>query len=161
MKRRDFLRVLFLEWLTIYKEKRLILMKQFIKFGLVGISNTVVSYVLYALILLVFELTHARFSFDYLAAQIVSFALSVLWSFYWNNRFVFTLQEGENRSLGKSLLKTYLVYSITGVFLSSILLVFWIQIVGISEYLAPLLNLVVTVPLNFLLNKHWAFAKEA
>ncbi len=136
-------------------------MRQFIKFGLVGVSNTIVSYALYALILLVFELAHARFSFDYLVAQIVSFILSVLWSFYWNNRFVFTLQEGENRSLGKSLLKTYLVYSITGIFLSGVLLVVWIQVVGISEFLAPLLNLVITVPLNFLLNKYWAFAKDA
>lgn len=136
-------------------------MRQFIKFGLVGVSSTIVSYALYALILLVFELAHARFSFDYLVAQIVSFILSVLWSFYWNNRFVFTLQEGENRSLGKSLLKTYLVYSITGIFLSGVLLVVWIQVVGISEFLAPLLNLVITVPLNFLLNKYWAFAKDA
>lgn len=149
------------EWFKNYKEMRLTLMRQFIKFGLVGVSNTIVSYALYALILLVFELAHARFSFDYLVAQIVSFILSVLWSFYWNNRFVFTLQEGENRSLGKSLLKTYLVYSITGIFLSGVLLVVWIQVVGISEFLAPLLNLVITVPLNFLLNKYWAFAKDA
>lgn len=135
-------------------------MRQFVKFGLVGISNTVVSYVLYAFILLVFEWLHVRFSFDYLVAQLVSFVLSVLWSFYWNNRFVFALQEGEERSLGRALLKTYLVYSVTGVLLSGILLVVWIQLMGISEYLAPLLNLVITVPLNFLLNKYWAFARS-
>lgn len=135
-------------------------MRQFVKFGLVGISNTVVSYVLYAFILFVFEWLHVRFSFDYLVAQLVSFVLSVLWSFYWNNRFVFALQEGEERSLGRALLKTYLVYSVTGVLLSGILLVVWIQLMGISEYLAPLLNLVITVPLNFLLNKYWAFARS-
>lgn len=139
---------------------RIILVRQFVKFGLVGISNTVVSYVLYAFILLVFEWLHVRFSFDYLVAQLVSFVLSVLWSFYWNNRFVFALQEGEERSLGRALLKTYLVYSVTGVLLSGILLVVWIQLMGISEYLAPLLNLVITVPLNFLLNKYWAFARS-
>lgn len=139
---------------------RIIPVRQFVKFGLVGISNTVVSYVLYAFILLVFEWLHVRFSFDYLVAQLVSFVLSVLWSFYWNNRFVFALQEGEERSLGRALLKTYLVYSVTGVLLSGILLVVWIQLMGISEYLAPLLNLVITVPLNFLLNKYWAFARS-
>lgn len=139
---------------------RIIPVRQFVKFGLVGISNTVVSYVLYAFILLVFEWLHVRFSFDYLVAQLVSFVLSVLWSFYWNNRFVFALQEEEERSLGRALLKTYLVYSVTGVLLSGILLVVWIQLMGISEYLAPLLNLVITVPLNFLLNKYWAFARS-
>ena len=37
------------------------------------------------------------------------------------------------------------------------LLWFWIDACGVSEYVAPIINLLVTVPLNFLLNKFWAF----
>lgn len=136
-------------------------MKQFIKFGIVGLSNTLVSYGLYALTLLLFDWCRIGFAYDYLVAQVVSFFLSVLWSFYWNNRFVFGLKEGEKRSLFKSMLKTYASYSVTGIFLSSILLVFWIRVVGMSEFLAPIANLVVTVPLNYLLSKYWAFARES
>ena len=85
------------------------------------------------------------------------FVLSVLWSFYWNNRFVFTLKSGELRSIWKSLIKTYISYSFTGLFLNSILLVLWVKILGVSEFIAPLINLIFSVPLNFIINKLWAF----
>ena len=96
---------------------------------------------------------------DYIIAQIVQFVLSVLWSFYWNNKFVFELKNGEKRSLWKALLKTYVSYSFTGLFLSSALLILWVQVCGISEFIAPIINLLVSVPLNFLINKFWAFKK--
>lgn len=136
-------------------------MKQFIKFGIVGVSNTLISYGLYALTLFIFDWLNASFPFEYLVAQFVSFTLSVLWSFYWNNRFVFGLREGEKRSIAMALLKTYIAYSVTGMFLSSILLVFWVQVLGISEFLAPIISLIITVPANYLLNKYWAFARDS
>ena len=94
---------------------------------------------------------------DYLAAQGVAFVLSVLWSFYWNQKTVFVLKEGQQRSMWKALLKTYVSYSFTGLFLCTALLVLWVQVLHISEFVAPLINLVVSVPVNFLINKFWAF----
>ena len=130
---------------------------QFVKFGIVGVSNTVISYVLYMVTLFVLKkagmLPHA----DYLAAQGVAFVLSVLWSFYWNQKTVFVLKEGQQRSMWKALLKTYVSYSFTGLFLCTALLVLWVQVLHISEFVAPLINLVVSVPVNFLINKFWAF----
>lgn len=131
---------------------------QFIKFGIVGVSNTVISYVLYAGFLILFRRIHLG-SWDYLLAQVLQFILSVLWSFFWNNKFVFTLQEGEKRNLWGALFKTYVSYSFTGLFLSSVLLILWVQVFHISEFIAPIINLVVSVPLNFLINKFWAFKK--
>ena len=130
---------------------------QFVKFGIVGLSNTVISYVLYAVTLLLLQKNMLFPKTDYLLAQIVAFVLSVLWSFYWNNRMVFVVEEGHKRSLWKSLLKTYVSYSFTGLFLNSLLLVLWVKILGISEFIAPVINLLISVPLNFLINKFWAF----
>lgn len=130
---------------------------QFVKFGIVGVSNTVISYVLYAASLLIFKKFAILPKADYLAAQIIAFALSVLWSFYWNNKMVFVQEEGKKRSVVKALLKTYVSYSFTGLFLNSILLALWVQVFCISEFLAPIINLVITVPVNFLINKFWAF----
>ena len=138
-------------------------MIQFIKFGIVGFSNTVISYVLYTGGLLLFRKLRIFGSIDYLAAQLIAFVISVLWSFYWNNRYVFKVEEGgrgEKRSLWKSLLKTYISYSFTGLFLSSLLLVLWVQILHISEFAAPVINLVITVPLNFIINRQWAFKQN-
>lgn len=133
---------------------------QFVRFGIVGVSNTVISYVLYAVSLLGFQKAGIFSEVDYLVAQVIAFVLSVLWSFYWNNKFVFTVDDGENRSIWKALLKTYVSYSFTGLFLNSVLLVLWVQVLHISEFVAPIINLLVSVPVNFLINKFWAFRTE-
>ncbi len=130
---------------------------QFVKFGIVGVSNTLISYVLYAGSLMLFQKFGVLPKGDYLVAQVIAFVLSVAWSFYWNNKMVFVKEEGKERSLWKSLLKTYVSYSFTGLFLNSILLILWVQVMHISEYIAPIINLLVSVPLNFIINKFWAF----
>ena len=130
---------------------------QFIKFGLIGVSNTIISYVLYAGSLLIFYEFELFKGIDYYISQVIAFVLSVAWSFYWNNKLVFQLEDGENRSLWKSLLKTYVSYSFTGLFLNSILLALWIEVFHISEFVAPIINLLVSVPINFIINKFWAF----
>ena len=141
-------------------EEMLAAFLQFVRFGIVGVSNTVIAYITYAGSLLAIRAVFGSVKMDYLAAQVVSFILSVLWSFYWNNKMVFTLEEGQHRSLGKALVKTYISYSFTGLFLNSLLLYVWVQVLGISEFIAPIINLIVSVPVNFIINKYWAFRTE-
>lgn len=138
-------------WRAIGQKNRLLLV-QFIKFGLVGVTNTAVSYGIYALILWL--------GGHYLLASVVSFVVSVAWSFLLNNRFVFQREAGETRVWWKVLLKTYLSYGFTGLLLANALLYLWIDVLGVNEYLAFFINLIITVPTNFLLNKLWAFRKE-
>ncbi|MBO5551992.1 MAG: GtrA family protein [Lachnospiraceae bacterium] len=128
---------------------------QFIKFGIVGVSNTFLSYAINVAVLLI--LSPFNLAWDYFAANIIAFILSVAWSFFWNNKYVFTAREGEKRNVWKALLKTYVSYAVTGLVLANILSYLWVDVVGISKYIAPLLNLVISVPVNFLLNKLWAF----
>lgn len=130
---------------------------QFVRFGLVGVSNTVVNYVIYAASLMLLQSAGLLKDCDYLAATGIAFVLSVLWSFFWNNKYVFAVKEGGKRSLLGTLLKTYVSYSFTGLFLNSMLMVFWVQVVHISEYIGPIFNLLISVPINFLINKFWAF----
>ncbi len=131
---------------------------EFIKFGLVGVSNTVVSYVIN--ILTLFLLRNLNLSWDYIAGNLVAFLISVLWSFYWNNKYVFTLKEGESRNMGQALLKTYVSYAFTGIVLNNVLSFIWIDCLHISKYVAPVINLILGIPINFFMNKLWAFKKE-
>jgi putative flippase GtrA len=133
---------------------------QFVKFGIVGLSNTIISYVIYVVSLLLFQQIGILINSGYLVAQVIAFLLSVLWSFYWNNKIVFSLQEGEERSVFKALIRTFISYSFTGLFLNSILLIFWVKVMHVSEFIAPIINLLVSVPLNFVINKFWAFKKN-
>ena len=121
---------------------------QFIKFGIVGLSNTLISYVVYRV--------GVRFGMHYLLASVLGFVISVLNSFYWNNKYVFQ-QGDEERNLWLTLVKTFMAYASTGLVLANILLYIWVDVLGISEYLGPIINLVITVPLNFVINKLWAF----
>lgn len=129
-------------------------MKQFIKFGMVGVTNTLLSYFLN--IGTLYLLRDSGLAYDYVIANIVAFFISVLWSFYWNNRLVFDTKQGWKNVL-KALLKTYISYGVTGIVLNNILSFIWIDIMGISKLIAPMINLVFSVPINFLLNKYWAF----
>ena len=133
---------------------------QFVKFGIVGLSNTVVSYVIYIASLMLFQKLDVLKNSDYLVAQIIAFVLSVLWSFYWNNKYVFTEQESEKRNMLQALVKTYISYAFTGLFLNSILALLWVELLHMSKLIAPIINLLVSVPINFFMNKFWAFKKK-
>lgn len=135
-----------IEWLT-----------QFVKFGLIGVTNTLLGYGIYMLVIWI--LAPYNIAFDYIIGSVLGFIISVLWSFYWNNKLVFN-EGSEKRNLLKSLLKTYLSYASTGIVLSNILLYVFVELMGISKAVAPFLGLIITVPLNFVLNKYWAFRKE-
>lgn len=129
---------------------------QFIKFGIVGVSNTLVSYLLNLLCL--FVLDKYNVAYDYVIANTVAFVLSVLWSFYWNERFVFTKQNEDYKSNKfVRLLKMYLSYGFTGIILNNVLSFLWISVLGISKVIAPLINSAVGVPINYVINKKWTF----
>lgn len=149
---------------------------QIIKFGLVGVSNTIVSETIYAI--LVFLKMH------YLPASFIGFSLSVLNAYYWSNKYVFKEQvNAQKRIWWKVLLKTYVAY-VWGYLISAALLVFWIDIVHVSRWMEPwgtrfvkagyerfdsqflgnllaaVLNLIITVPMNYLINKYWAYKQR-
>ncbi|MCR5700811.1 MAG: GtrA family protein [Lachnospiraceae bacterium] len=132
---------------------------QFVKFGLIGVTNTVLSYAINVIALLSFQRTDMSSNYDYLIAQLVAFVLSVAWSFYWNNKLVFKEESGQ-RVWWKVLIKTYISYSFTGIFLNSVLSWIWVKLFHISKLVEPLINLVISVPINFLINKFWAFKVE-
>ena len=141
---------------------------QFIKFCMVGVTNTIISYCLNALTLLLLaptslaqQVTIGTFTFspDVMIGIAVSFILSVLWSFYWNRKFVFKA-DNEKVPWPQALLKTYISYAFTGLFLNSVLAVFWVQVVHIPKLFAPIANLLISVPINYFLNKLWAFREK-
>ncbi|HRX49282.1 MAG TPA: GtrA family protein [Spirochaetota bacterium] len=120
--------------------------KQFIKFGIVGVLNTLIGLGIYYIFIYISVSL-------YIAGNTVGFIAGVLNSYYWNNKYVFNKSEEGHL---KPLLKTFIAYGGT-LILGTILLIIMVQVMHISEWVAPLINLFITVPLNFLMNKFWAF----
>ena len=54
---------------------------QFIKFVMVGVSNTLISEVVYAILVV--------FRCHYLLASFIGFTVSIFNAYYWNNKYVF------------------------------------------------------------------------
>ncbi len=126
---------------------------QFVKFGIVGVSNTLISTFTYMICVGIFG-WHRQ------VGNLLGFVISVCNSFYWNNKYVF---EGSRKSISELLfafIKMTLSYASTGLVLGAILLELWVQIFHIPELIAPIVSLFVTIPLNFVLNKLWAFKKK-
>jgi len=125
---------------------------QFIKFGIVGLSNTLISLAVYELCI--------HLGVHYLLADPIGLVVSVVNAYYWNNRCVFG--DGQKKPFGhhvRMYFKSLAAYG--GAFVMNLLLLMlWVEAAGIPQWLAPILNLAVTIPLNFLVNKYWTFKKK-
>ena len=120
---------------------------QFVKFGLVGVSNTLISLAVYYAVVLLLGVEH------YILANTLGFVISVINAYIWNSKFVF---QKKARKHGKSFVKVFVSYGSTfllGTGFLFVLVHYW----NVSEMIAPIINLLLTIPLNFLLNKFWAF----
>ena len=155
---------------------------QFIKFGLVGVSNTAVNYIVYIIFY--------SLGVHYLIAQTLGFIISVLNAYYWGSRFVFKEDKTkEKRVWWKVLLKTYASY-LLGFLINTVLLWLWVDVLDIGQYfmfvgdwinwatgligsepkmydtvtisgiIGPIINIFVTVPINFVINKFWAYRQK-
>lgn len=126
----------------------LALIEQFFKFGVIGISNTLLSLSIYYVLVFI--------GLHYILSYAVAFAVSVLNAYYWNSKYVFTVVEANKARL---LMKVYISYGITFL-LSTGTLFLMVDVIGISGLVAPIINLFFTVPTNFLLIKFWAFKER-
>ena len=122
---------------------------QFVKFGIVGVTNTILGLTIYYLFIYINKDL-------YQVGNIVGWLISVAWSCYWNNRFVFTQEENGWKLLLKRLGKSYVSYGLT-LIISIVLLHILVEIFKWSEKIVPIVCLIITIPLNFIMNKFWTF----
>ena len=119
---------------------------QFIKFGIVGCTNTVVNLAVYYLCL--------HLGAYYLVAYTLGFLVSVCNAFFWNNKYVF--KNKQEKSLLRAFIKVLASYGVSFI-LSVLLMSVMVEMLKISSVIAPLLKMVITIPFNFVFNKVWAF----
>ena len=119
---------------------------QFIRFAIVGCSNTVISLVTYYVLI--------YFNMCYIIAYTTGFLFSVCNAFFWNNRYVFKNKEEDNTL--HAFYKVFLSYGLSYIF-SLLMMGILVEVLHIQEYIAPILKMCITIPLNFLMNKLWVF----
>jgi putative flippase GtrA len=116
---------------------------QFIKFCIVGVANTSISLVVYALLL--------KLSVHYLAASTIAYLAGIINGYIFSSSFVFKKKFNYMQGL-----------KFLGVYLSSLLinlglLFIFVEILHISEFFGQVIATCFNVIYNYLLNKLWTF----
>lgn len=118
---------------------------QFMKFCFVGVSNVIISLGIYYILVIM--------GVNYLFSSICGYLLSSLSGYILNRLWVF---KGIKATIKGSIVKYYVVYC-SSLILNLAAMYMWVDIFGISEKIAPILTLFITVPYNFVFSKLWTF----
>lgn len=113
--------------------------REFVRFLLVGASNTAFFYAAYALCLRLIE---------YRLAYTVAFALSVVFSYWLNAQFVFRVKMSLTGLLRFPFV--YLVQYVMGIAMMYVL----VDRLNVSANVAPILVVCLTIPITFALSRH-------
>lgn len=129
--------------MSLQKYKKIFI--QFIKFGFVGCLNTIFSLAIYYVMV--------YFKINYMAATVVSYLVSSVIGYALNRIWVF---KAKNTKVSSSALKYYIVYG-SSLLINIGCMYLWVNILGLSKYIAPILTLCITVPFNYIFSRLWAF----
>lgn len=121
-------------------------LRQFIKFSVVGVSNTTVDFVLFTLLTRVVGL-------HYLGANILSFTVAATWSYFANRTWTFRDRSARIRSQ----FPKFALVSGIGLLLTSGLLFLFIDILHVHDLLAKVFAIGIVLFWNFLVNRYWTF----
>jgi putative flippase GtrA len=134
------------------------LISSFGKFTINSLVNTGVFLLFYYLVLLLKS--------NYFMANTAGFVISVISTYYCNKKFIFKddknkklKTESELRDEMNRVIKTYAAYGMTFC-LTTIMLFFEIDRLKMSSILAPIINSIITLPINFALNRFWVFGQK-
>jgi len=114
-----------------------------IKFGLVGISNTAITFIVYSILVYL--------NIQYALANLCGYALAMINSYLLNSKYVFK-QKQTKQNISKFILVNIVMYGI-----STLLLFIFIDILYMNDYLAQGMSIVICTAINFLFTKFWTF----
>jgi len=118
---------------------------QFIKFGIVGISNTLLTALTIWILL---KLLHCS---DYVS-NLIGYIVGLLNSFIWNRKWTFESKTKVSATLFKFILTFAICYLLQ---LGNLYLL--LHFTHIDSYICQLLSIVVYTIINFILNKNYTF----
>jgi putative flippase GtrA len=121
------------------------LVGQFVKFGIVGVSNTLIFFLVYTLLLKVFGVW-------YVAASGIGFAVGATNGFLWNRRWTFRGHVGDALTPVR-----WFVVQTSGLFLNLGLVYLFVDGAGLGELLGQAVTIVIVTLCTFFANRAWTF----
>lgn len=122
---------------------------QFVKFGLVGVSNTLITLLVYTLLLNVLGVW-------YVAASALGFAVGAVNGFLWNRAWTFKGHVGDSLTPVR-----WFVVQGCGLLVNSALIYLFVDGAGMGKLVGQGVTIVIVTVLTFLANRSWTFRAQA
>jgi putative flippase GtrA len=117
---------------------------QFLKFSLVGASNTLISFVLYYILI--------KLGLHYIISNVLAYSAGVVNSYILNSTWVFR----DNSQPGSKLFK-FITVNLGALLLSSSLLYLCVDTLGINKIISQVIVTALVLLVNYTGNKLWTF----
>ena len=127
------------------------MVRQFLKFCLVGFSNAIVNLIIYYTFIWIRDNV-----FMAMLGWTIGWIAGVANSFIWNRLFVFKESE---EIWWRALSKMYIGYGFT-LLITLPLTYIQAEWLSISTAVVPLVNIATTIPINFIIVKYWSFKER-
>lgn len=124
-------------------------MQRMIRFVIVGLSNTVISFCVFQLLV---SLLSSKTSWAAALSQALAYAAGVAWSFTWNRKWTFTSENRYHQELFR-----FLLLQIALLFLSATSIQALVVTMHISPSLAWVMVMIITTGANFIGCRDWVF----
>lgn len=128
---------------------RVPLVAQFVKFGLVGVSNTLLTFSVYTLLL-------KAFGVWYVAASAIGFAVGAVNGFLWNRAWTFRGHVGDALTPVR-----WFVVQTFGLLVNSGLVYLFVDGVGLGELIGQAMTIAIVTVMTFFANRSWTFRGHA
>lgn len=123
-------------------------LKSIIKFGSVGIINTLINWTIFFILNLI--------GVDYIFANICAYSIATINSYILNSKWVFNYING---SRIKALIK-FVLLNLIGVILNTIILYILVDKFNINKMFSLIITTSIVMIINYMTNKFWVFKKN-
>lgn len=127
---------------------------EFVKFGIVGVSNTVVDFTTY--LLLTRLIPFFQVGNHYLIANLLAFSVAVVNSYVWNRRWTFWRRPGRIRDQ----FPRFVIANIFGLLVNEGTLFLFVSGLHVFDLVAKVIAVLCAMLVNFLFSRFWAFSQR-
>ena len=121
---------------------------KFIKFGLVGVFNTLINWIIFAVLNFV--------GVYYIIANVIAYVIATINSYIWNSRWVFKYK-GEDK---KETTTKFILLNLAGLALNTMILYLLVDLIGLNKLIALVITTVIVMVINYIVNKIWVFKEK-
>lgn len=123
------------------------MLKQFLKFGVIGVINTVITVITYQLLI--------YSGINHFVANTAGYLLGTINSYFFNNYWVFQAKDKSKEVFSKFIMVNFVTLCI-----SNLLLFIFVDKLHYRKDLVQIFVIPITMVFNFILNKFWTFKRR-